>query len=81
MVSNTEFSRRWFMLVLTRHRGEQLVIADDVVVTIVAIEGNKVRIGVAAPKSVRVDRKEVHDRRIADELAVSEEIEAGCPVG
>ena len=54
------------MLVLTRHCGEQLVIAGDIVVTVVAIEGNKVRIGVDAPRNVRVDRKEVHDRRVAE---------------
>jgi carbon storage regulator len=55
------------MLVLTRHGGEQIVIAGDIVVTVVAIEGNKVRLGIEAPKSVRVDRKEVHSRRVAEE--------------
>ncbi len=72
------------MLVLTRHSGEQLVIAHDIVVTVVAVEGNKVRIGVDAPKSVRVDRKEVHDRRNADradESSILAEHETGCPVG
>ena len=72
------------MLVLTRHSGEQLVIAEHIVVTVVAIEGNKVRIGVEAPQSVRVDRKEVHDRRLAeseDESSILYEIETGCPVG
>jgi carbon storage regulator len=52
------------MLVLTRHCGEQIVIAEDIIVTVVAIEGNKIRLGIEAPKSVRVDRKEVHDRRM-----------------
>jgi carbon storage regulator len=72
------------MLVLTRHCGEQLVIADDIIVTVVALEGNKVRVGVEAPKSVRVDRKEVHDRRMAersDEPTIQYEFDAGCPVG
>ncbi len=55
------------MLVLTRHCGQQLVIADDIVLTVVAIDGNKVRLGIAAPKSVRVDRQEVHSRRLADQ--------------
>jgi carbon storage regulator len=54
------------MLVLTRHAGEQIVIAGEIVVTVVSIEGSKVRIGVEAPKSVRVDRKEVHSRRLAE---------------
>jgi carbon storage regulator len=71
------------MLVLTRHCGEQIVIGDDIVVTIVAVEGNKVRIAVDAPKSIRVDRKEVHDRRIAEykERPSGYEIDTGCPVG
>jgi len=59
------------MLVLTRHAGEQIVIAGEIVVTVVAIEGSKVRIGVEAPRSVRVDRKEVHSRRLAEKAYAS----------
>jgi carbon storage regulator len=55
------------MLVLTRRIGEQLVIDGNIVVTIVAIEGNKIRLGVQAPPAIRVDRQEVHARRLADE--------------
>jgi carbon storage regulator len=72
------------MLVLTRHCGEQIVIADEILVTVVAIEGNKVRLGVTAPKSVRVDRMEVHQRRAAEEdrpSFVEYELEMGNPVG
>jgi len=54
------------MLVLTRHAGEQIVIAGEIVVTVVAIEGSKIRLGIEAPKTVRVDRKEVHARRMAE---------------
>ena len=59
------------MLVLTRHIGQQLVIDGDIVVTVVAIEGNKVRLGIQAPKSVRVDRQEIHERRLAEERALN----------
>jgi carbon storage regulator len=72
------------MLVLSRHCGQQIVIADDVVITVVAIEGNKIRLGIEAPKSIRVDRKEVHDRRVSkrdDEWSIMNEIDTGCPVG
>jgi carbon storage regulator len=55
------------MLVLTRRIGEQLVIDQNIVLTIVAIEGNKIRLGIAAPPTVRVDREEVHKRRVAEE--------------
>jgi carbon storage regulator len=61
--------RRCAMLVLTRRCGEHLVIDNDIVVTIVAIEGNKIRLGIQAPPSIRVDRAEIHARRLADEAA------------
>jgi carbon storage regulator len=51
------------MLVLTRKVGEKLVIADHIEVMVVAIIGNKVRLGIEAPKGVVVDREEVHRRR------------------
>ena len=54
------------MLVLTRKVGEQIVIDDNVVVTIISIDGNKVRLGIQAPPSVRVDRQEVHQRRASE---------------
>jgi carbon storage regulator len=70
------------MLVLTRRLGEQLVIADDIIVTIVAIEKNKIRLGIDAPPSVRVDRQEVHERRVAEHAEpFSVESDTGCPVG
>lgn len=50
------------MLILTRNPGETLCIGDDITVTIVAINGNQVRIGINAPKSVDVHREEVYQR-------------------
>ena len=49
------------MLVLSRKKNEQIVIDDNVVVTVVQIRGNKVCLGVEAPKDVPVHRKEVHE--------------------
>jgi carbon storage regulator len=51
------------MLVLSRRQGETLVIDGVIEVTVVAIDGAKVRLGVRAPDAVRVDRQEVHARR------------------
>jgi carbon storage regulator len=59
------------MLVLTRRIGEQLVIDDEITIKVVAIRGDKVRLGIHAPSSVRVDRSEVHERRLAPQLAVA----------
>lgn len=55
------------MLVLTRRIGEEIVIDGDIRITVVAIKGDRVRIGVTAPDFVRVDRQEVHERRLQDE--------------
>ena len=51
------------MLVLSRKIGERIVIDDHIEVTIVSIQGDKVRLGITAPPDVRVDRQEVHERR------------------
>lgn len=47
------------MLVFSRKVGEQFVIGEDVVVTVVAISPDRCRIGIEAPASIRVDRKEI----------------------
>lgn len=47
------------MLVLSRKRDEQIVIGEDVVITVIEIRGDRVRIGIEAPKSVPVHRQEV----------------------
>lgn len=49
------------MLVLSRQRDETIMIGDDIELTIVDIRGDKVRIGIKAPSSVAVHRKEVYD--------------------
>ena len=51
------------MLVLTRKVGEQIVIDGNIIVTVTAVDGNKVRIGVSAPPKVRIDRAEIHQAR------------------
>jgi carbon storage regulator len=53
------------MLVLSRRIGEEIVIDGSIRVTVMAIRGNRVRIGIIAPEFVRVDRDEVHMRRSA----------------
>jgi carbon storage regulator len=53
------------MLVLTRRLGEEIIIAGKISVSVIAIDGAKVRLGISAPDSVAVDRREVHERRLA----------------
>ncbi len=49
------------MLVLSRKHGESLVIRDDIIITVVEIRGDKVRLGVVAPRDVSVHRQEVYE--------------------
>jgi carbon storage regulator len=61
------FTDQWFlgtanMLILTRRVGETLMIGDGVTVTVVAIAGNQVRVGINAPRDVEVHREEVYER-------------------
>ena len=49
------------MLVLSRKKSESIVINDNVVITVVEVRGDKVRLGIQAPREVPVHRKEVMD--------------------
>ena len=49
------------MLVLSRKKNESIVINNDVVVTVIEIRGDKVRLGIVAPKDVAVHREEVYE--------------------
>jgi carbon storage regulator len=49
------------MLVLSRQKDESIMIGDDVEITIVDVRGDKVRLGITAPKSIPVHRREVYD--------------------
>lgn len=51
----------FFMLVLSRQRDESIHIGDDIVVTVVDIRGDRVRIGIKAPREVSVCRREVYE--------------------
>lgn len=50
------------MLVLTRQEGEAIIIAGSIRVTVVRIDGNRVRIGIEAPNDVSVNREEIEER-------------------
>lgn len=49
------------MLVLSRKKNESIVIGENVEITIMEVRGDKVRIGIAAPREVKVRRKEVFE--------------------
>jgi carbon storage regulator len=62
------------MLILTRRLGETLMIGDNITVTVLAVKGNQVRIGIGAPKDVAVHREEVYERIKREETTKSKAV-------
>ncbi|KQY92050.1 carbon storage regulator CsrA [Paenibacillus sp. Root52] len=48
------------MLVLSRKKGESIVIQDEIEITVLSVEGDNIRIGIKAPKDIEIFRKEVY---------------------
>lgn len=59
------------MLVLSRRVGESIVIGDDVVVTVLEVRGDVIRVGVDAPRSVAVHRRELLDALVESNRAAA----------
>ena len=51
------------MLILTRRRGESIRVGDAITFTVLSVAGENVRIGVAAPRDIPVDREEIYQRK------------------
>ena len=69
------------MLVLSRKKNESIVINNDITIVVVEIRGDKVRLGVEAPKEVPVHRREVYDAIRRHDLSTEDKAgsEAGAP--
>lgn len=61
------------MLILQRKTGESLVIGEDVRVTVVSIEGGRVRLAISAPSEVSILRSELLDAKLANQDSAVEE--------
>jgi carbon storage regulator len=60
------------VLILTRRVGENVIVGDDIVISVIDVRGDAVRIGIQAPRSVAVHREEVYrELQRANESAVS----------
>ncbi len=67
------------MLVLSRKKDEKIIIGDNITVMVIEIRGDKVRLGIEAPKEVTVHRQEVYDaikREQDDKKDVSIDVDA-----
>jgi len=60
------------MLVLSRKRNESVVINDNIIVTVIDVRGDKVRIGIEAPRDVSVHRQEVLEAILREKMKFSE---------
>ncbi len=59
------------MLALTRKKGESIIIGDNVEVLVISIQGEQVKLGIVAPKTISVHRKEIYDQiKLENEEAV-----------
>ncbi len=66
------------MLVLSRRVGEQIVIEGQIRIVVTAVRGERVRLGISAPATVRIDRKEVHDRRSPEPRSPGSDVREVC---
>jgi carbon storage regulator len=59
------------VLVLTRKPNEEIIIGDNIRITVVEVAPGRVKIGISAPKSVRVDRAEIHEKKQQEAVAAA----------
>jgi carbon storage regulator CsrA len=63
------------MLVLSRRTHEEIVINNDIIISIIEINGGNVKIGITAPKNISVNRREIQDLKDVAKLLTAEERE------
>ena len=78
-VERDEHQRGNFMLVLSRKKNESIIINDNITVTVIEIRGDKVRLGIEAPKHVTVHRREVYEAIQNQARALDQESKVGRP--
>jgi carbon storage regulator len=65
------------MLILSRRAGESLTIGDEITVTVVGVNGNQVRLGITAPREVRVLRDEIYQAMHEENRAAATASDSG----
>jgi carbon storage regulator len=58
------------MLILTRRIGEKIIIGDNVTVSVLGVKGRQARVGIEAPRDVKVNREEIHQRILKKRTAL-----------
>ena len=66
------------MLVLSRRKGEAVVIGDGIKVTVIDVRGDQIRLGIDAPRSIAVHREEVYEQVLAENAAAASSADAAA---
>jgi carbon storage regulator len=64
------------MLILSRRPGESLTIGDEITITVVGVSGNQIRLGIVAPRDVRVLREEIYRAMQEENRAAANALES-----
>jgi carbon storage regulator len=69
------------MLIITRKVGETFIIGDEVKITVCSVRNGQVRLGIEAPKSVSIHRKEVYERIQKEEISEEQQASPDAELG
>lgn len=69
------------MLILARKKGESIIIGDNIEISIVETKGDSIKIGIEAPRSVKVYRREVYDAIQRENKAALNSVITSLPTG
>jgi len=69
------------MLILSRKVGESVTIGNDIVIKVVSLSGNQIRLGITAPREVRVLREEIFDAMQAENRAAANAADSARRLG
>lgn len=68
------------MLVLSRRKGEAVIIGDGIKVTVIDVRGDQIRLGIDAPRTVSVHREEVYEQVLAENAAAAQTADRQSPL-
>jgi len=68
------------MLVLSRRKGESVIIGDGIKVTVIDVRGDQIRLGIDAPRSVSVHREEIYQQVLEENAAAAKSADIGSPL-
>ena len=68
------------MLVLSRRKGESVIIGDGIKVTVIDVRGDQIRLGIEAPRSISVHREEIYQQVLEENAAAARSADVASPL-